>query len=302
MNTTNFFIIGLLIVLILLVLFVLNKINATLTSKLNEVQGNFISHLSTSQGTLGNITEKLTELKGQTQNILEVGKDIQNLQDILKPPKLRGTFGELLLEQILSQILPPQHYKTQHKFQSGDIVDAIVRLKDSQILCIDAKFPLDSLRNYLSQGTKTQEDIPSQFFRDVKKHIDNISGKYILPNEGTLDIAMMYIPAESVYYEIILRDDKTMQYAAEKHVVPVSPLSLYSYLSVILRGLKGMEIEKNAKQVLNQIGNLKIDLDKFVLEFNTLGSHLSNAKTKYDSSRQMISDVSNKFKNMEITS
>ena len=193
-------IIGLLFVLIFIVLFSLNKINETVNKKLSNVNDDFSKHLTTSQSTINLITKDLTELKSATRNILEVGEDIQSLQNLLKPPKLRGAIGELLLEQILKQILPPKHYQTYYKFQTGDIVDAIIRLKDSQILCVDAKFPLDSIKEYISNGAKTSEEIPSQFARDVKKHIDAISSKYILPNEGTLDFALMYIPAESVYY------------------------------------------------------------------------------------------------------
>ena len=293
-------IIGLLFVLIFIVLFSLNKINETVNKKLSNVNDDFSKHLTTSQSTINLITKDLTELKSATRNILEVGEDIQSLQNLLKPPKLRGAIGELLLEQILKQILPPKHYQTYYKFQTGDIVDAIIRLKDSQILCVDAKFPLDSIKEYISNGAKTSEEIPSQFARDVKKHIDAISSKYILPNEGTLDFALMYIPAESVYYEIILRDEKIAQYAREKHVIPVSPISLYAYLSTILIGLKGMEVEKNARQILGQIGSLKVNIENFLSEFNTLGAHLTNAKTKYDSSREIIYGIRDKLENIEV--
>lgn len=295
----EFLILFLVLILVFVVLFLLTRINTTLNQKLKDVHSDYASHLTSSQGILSNITEKLTELKGATQNILEVGENIQSLQDILRPPKLRGALGELMLEQALGQVLPPKHYQTSYKFQTGDMVDAVVKLKDSQLICIDAKFPLDSIKNYIDDG-KFSGDVPGQFVRDVKKHIDSISTKYILPKEGTLDFALMYVPAENVYYEIILKDEKLVQYAKEKHVVPVSPIGLYSYLSTILIGLKGMEVEKNAKDILSHIGDLKVGLDKFFDEFDTLGLHINNAKAKYDLSRNKITEISNKLKNIEV--
>lgn len=286
----DFTIFLILIVLVALVFYALNKINSTLNQKLTDVRSDFTQHLVTSQSTLTNITKELTELKSASQDILEVGENIQSLQDILKPPKLRGELGELFLEQMLEQILPKNFYQTQYKFQSGEIVDAVIKLKDSQKLCIDAKFPLDSFKNNESNG---------QFVRDIKKHIDSISTKYIVPNEGTLDFALMYIPAENVYYEIILKDEKITSYAKEKHVLPVSPLSLYSYLSTVLIGLKGIELEKNAKQILSSISNLKINFENFILEFDKLGTHLTNAKNKYDISREQILNISEKLNNIE---
>ncbi len=301
MNAVNILIIALIIILFFLVLIALNKINSTLNQKLSEVRGDVTQHLSSSQNTLSNITENLTNLKNTGEKILEAGKDIQSLQDILKPPKLRGEIGQIFLENILSQILPPNHFQTQYRFQNGNIVDAIIKLKDSRLLCIDSKFPLDSLKEFLSNGKSNMGETPTQFIRDVKKHIDDISNKYILPKEGTLDFALMYIPAENVYYEVILRDDKITGYARDKKVIPVSPISLYSYLSTILIGLKGIEVEKNARQILEHLSELKNRINGFISEFNIVGTHLNNSKSKYDSSRELILSVSEQLKNIEIS-
>jgi DNA recombination protein RmuC len=300
MSVVNIFIISLLVILILLILIALNKINSTLNQKLSEVRSDVTKHLSTSQSTLSNITKGLTNLENTSQKILETGKDIQSLQDILKPPKLRGEIGQTFLENILSQVLPPNHFQTQYKFQNGNIVDAVVKLKDSRLLCIDSKFPLSSLKEYMSND-KSLNETPAQFIRDVKKHIDDIANKYILPKEGTLDFALMYIPAENVYYEIILRDDKITSYARDKKVIPVSPISLYSYLSTILIGLKGVEIEKNARQILDHLNEVKNKINSFISEFNTVGTHLNNAKSKYDSSRELMTAISDQLKNIEIS-
>ena len=299
MHSIDFLNLALLIILIILVLFALNKISSALNQKLSNVQGEFTQHLTSSVGTLNNITERLTELKLSSDRILEVGKNIQSLQDILKPPKLRGNLGELLLEQLLSQILPPKYYQCFYKFNSGQIVDAVVKLKDSKLVCIDAKFPLESIKEYISGNSAAREEIPSQFFRDVKKHIDSISSKYILPEEGTLDFAFMYIPAEAVFYEI-LNDEKIIQYARGRNVIPVSPLSFYSYLSTVLIGLRGLEVEENIKQVLGKISDLKALVNFFYDDFKILGNHLTNAKSKFDDSLKTITSVSSKLENIEI--
>ncbi len=293
------------IILVFIILFALifavlfYKLNSTVTNKLSQIDVNYSTHLISSQNILIGVTEKLTELKSAAQNIKEVGENIQSLQDILQPPKLRGGLGELLLERILEEVLPPNCYKLQYKFQTGNIVDAVVKLKDSQLLTIDSKFPLSSF-SVVNNGAKEIQGASSQFKRDVKKHIDSISSKYILPDEGTLGFALMYIPAENIYYEIILKEEDITQYARSKNVIPVSPLSLYSYLSVVLIGLRGMEIEKDAKRILNQILNIKTCFENFSEEFNVLGGHLNNAKSKYDMSRKALDNISGSLVGIEV--
>ena len=300
MNLLIFISIIVLVITFISVLFILFKINSTLNKNLADVRGDFTSHLSASQSTLNKITENLTLLKTSSEQILETGKDIKSLEDLLKPPKLRGEISEVFLEQTLSQVLSAAMYKTQYKFLNGNIVDAVLKLNDDKLLCIDAKFPLNSIKDILSASGVSEQESLSPFIRDVRKHIDEISKKYIQPDEGTLDCALMYIPAENIYYEIILKDEKIAKYARERHVIPVSPASLYLYLSVIFLGLKGAEIEKNSKQVLEQIGFLKINLENFLIEYDKLGTHVTNAKTKYDSLRQQIADITNKFRNFEL--
>ena len=295
--TTTFFIIILIIILVLIFISLL-ILNLTLTKNLAEVRGDFTKHLTSSQNTLSNITENLTLIKTTSQQIFESGKDIKSLQDLLKPPKLRGEISELFLEQVLAQVLPSAMYTTQYRFQNGNIVDVAIKLKDSKILCIDAKFPLESIKDYLSSRTANEDNPPTQFIRDVRKHIDTIATKYILPEEETLDFALMYIPAENIYYEIILRDEKISKYARERHVIPVSPLSLYSYLSGIFFAFRGIEIEKNSKQLIQQLDFLKINLENFLLEYDKLGTHLNNAKSKYESSKQLISNTVERLKSI----
>src|SRR5207249_715067 len=213
------------------------------------------------QGSLGKLGEA-------TQRVVEVGKDIQGLEQILKSPKVRGGLGETLLAELLSQMLPQEHYTLQHPFKSGERVDAALRIGD-RLVAVDAKFPLENFRRMLDE---TEEDkrrpVRRQFARDVRTRIDEIAKKYILPDEGTFDFALMYVPAENVYYEIIIKDetdladDPIATYALSKRVVPVSPNSLYAYLQVIILGLRGLRIEANAQIILNDLARLAGDLDK----------------------------------------
>lgn len=300
----NFLIISLifaLFVLVLAVFFLLGKINSSLNKNLIQAKDDFNKHLFESQSTLQSVAENIANLKNVGQKIEETGKDIQKLQDIFKSPKLRGGFGEFFLEKILTEILPSNSYKLQYKFQTGNIVDAVVKFKDSKLLCIDAKFPLNSIKDYLSKN-QSSDDLPTQFLRDIKKHIDDISRKYILPIENTMDFALMYIPAESIYYEIILKDEQMFSYCMDKHVVPVSPISLYSYLSTVVIGLKGMEVEKNAKEILVKLSDMKNTLSLFLLEFERLGGHLNNAKSKYDQAKESILKMEYSLNKIELSS
>ncbi len=296
MDILNFVVLIIVIVSAIFLGFLLIRLNISISNKLKDVQSSYTNHLEGSQNTLVNIHERLSELKSTAENILNVGQSIKTLEDVLKPPKLRGAFSELLLENALSQILPSQYYEMYHRFQTGNIVDAVVRFQNSKILCIDAKFPLDSVKKYFQNR---QDETPSQFIRDVKKHIDDISSKYIVPSEGTMDFALMYIPAENVYYEIILKEEKLLQHAKDKHVFPVSPLGLYLYLSTVIIGLRGYELEKNAQKILSSIDDIKIGFENLLPEFNTLGQHITNAKTKYDLLRNEVLDFSNKLKNLD---
>jgi len=242
---------------------------------------------------VGHVNKSLGALDEATKHVFEVGKDISQLQEILKAPKMRGAFGELFLGDLLAQILPPKHFSLQYAFKSGEIVDAIVRL--GRLVPVDAKFPLENFQR-LIQTQDPQEKTQSRrkFMTDVKRHVDAISGKYILPDEGTYDFALMYIPAENVYYEIIIKDDNLsegtslMTYAFSKRVVPVSPNSFYAYLHTIGLGLRGLKIEENARLIIEQLARLQGDFSKFSDDFALLGKHLNNTKTKYEDAEKRL--------------
>ncbi|OGR89659.1 MAG: hypothetical protein A2992_02315 [Elusimicrobia bacterium RIFCSPLOWO2_01_FULL_59_12] len=231
------------------------------------------------QGQLG----KLSEANAQIQSMV---KDVSALQDILRPPKLRGGMGEVLLENLLREILPAEHFSMQYRFRSGAIVDAVIRLKDG-LVPVDAKFPLENFRRMLSAVSDEERQAPrKEFARDVKKHIDDIHEKYIQTEEGTFPFALMYIPAENVYYETIIKAEDEGEkalyaYATSRQVMPVSPNSFYAYLVTLSQGFRGMRIEEKAREIVDQLNRLRMELDRFGEDFRKVGMHLTNAQTRY---------------------
>ena len=242
---------------------------------------------------MGYVQKSLGALDAATKQVYDVGKNIAQLQEILRAPKLRGSFGELFLGDLLAQILPPKHYCLQYTFKSGETVDAIVRL--GRIVPVDSKFPLENFQRLVQEQDPQEKTVARRkFVMDVKRHIDAIASKYIRTDEGTFDFALMYIPAENVYYETVIKDDNgteegsIMTYAFAKRVVPVSPNSFYSYLHTISLGLKGLEIEENARLIIDQLSRLKVDFSRFRDDFDLIGKHLNNARTKYEDAERRI--------------
>jgi DNA recombination protein RmuC len=224
----------------------------------------------------------------------QVGRDISGLEQILRAPKVRGGLGEVLLERLLADILPADGYRMQHAFRSGDKVDAVV-LVAGRLVPVDSKFPLENFRRLLEEtDDDRRERARRAFVRDVKNRVDEVAKKYIVPDEGTFDFALMYIPAENVYYEAVLRDDagsaedSLLGHALSRRVVPVSPNSFYAYLQVILLGLRGLRIEQNAREILGVLGRLSVDAGKFREQFDTLGRHLTNARNKHEEAGALL--------------
>lgn len=252
---------------------------------------------------VGTIQHRLGELQQATQSMVTIGRDIASLQDILRSPKLRGGLGELLLAELLRQILPEEHYTLQYSFQSGQKVDAVIRLGDG-LVPVDAKFPLENFRRIQeAEGEDSQRAARKVFISDVKKHVDSIASKYILPAEGTFEFAMMYIPAENVYYETILKEDNQSeslgQYALARKIIPVSPNSFYAYLQALVRGLKGLRIEKSAQEILKSLGQLETDFAKCLEDFDKVGTHLSNAHSAYEKTGKRFEKIHGKLSAIE---
>ena len=245
----------------------------------------------------GEVKESLGNLAQRTEQIQEVGKNISSLQEILRAPKPRGGFGERLLGRLLADILPRDNYELQYKFRNGESVDAVIKI-GGNLVPIDSKFPLEDFERILAaESEKEQADLRRQFTRTIKKHIDAVT-KYILPDENTFDFALMYIPAENVYYETILRgheESEIYSYSLQKRVIPVSPNSFYAYLQVIILGLKGLHIEKTARDILGHLGRLQGDLQDFQEDYSTLGGHIRHAATKYDDAARKLTRLDEKL-------
>ena len=256
-------------------------------NSLQQTQNNVRSEVNQVQQMHQNLQHKLGQLEESNKKIFELGKDLAGLEQILKVPKLRGGLGEYFLEGLLRQILPPHCFELQYTFKNNEKVDAVIYL-GGKMVPVDSKFPLESFRRMMAADSdELRESERKTFDRDVKKHIDAIANKYIRPAENTFDFALMYIPAENVYYETVLQqyqnDDKKnlMAYALENKVIPVSPNSFYAYLQTILLGLRGFQIEKHAQKVIDDLANLQKDFIKFNDDFNRMGKHLSNLSKAY---------------------
>lgn len=260
--------------------------------------------MTSSTNLFGEIQKEIGGLNRASEHILAVGKDIATLQEILRSPKLRGGLGEYFLSQILHQILPSTNISEQHRFSSGEIVDAVIRM-GGRLLPIDAKFPLENIRHMMESKTDDErESFRKMFVSDIKKHLNTIADKYILPDEGTFDFAFMYIPAENVYYEIISNTDEFQNligHSMSKRVFFVSPSTLCAHLQIIILGLKGLTIERNARVILDRMARLKTDIDRFADDFNVLGKHLGNTRTKYDDAEKRLSRLIERIADIDRT-
>jgi DNA recombination protein RmuC len=222
----------------------------------------------------------------------QMSQTAQTLETILGGAKSRGTLGEVTLERLLEDALPKERYQRQYRFSSGEAADVVIFLRD-KMLPIDSKFPLDAFRRMgeqiHSQGTNQApvqaDEARRAFATAVKGHADAIAKKYVLPSEGTLGIALMFVPSESVYYELLMTSDAKSQpldeYCRSKNVIAVSPNTLYAHLQVILMGLQGMQIEENAKRLHSNLAGLQKQMENFTDAFGKLGTHLKNAQQNY---------------------
>jgi len=282
---------------------VIGQVNARLRENaqaLAHAQTTLDERLDSAARVVGSVQKSLGGLEEANRKIYEVGRDIASLQNILRAPKLRGGLGEFLLEELLAQTLPANQFVMQHAFSSGEKVDAAIRL-GAALVPVDAKFPLENFKRIL-QAASDEEQLQAkrQFGADVRKHIDAIAAKYILPDEGTYDFALMYIPAENVYYEIIIKDDalgekNLSQYALNKRVMPVSPNSFYAYLQAIVWGLKGLRIEEKATEILQYLSRLQGDFERFRDDFAILGKHLGHAQASYQTGEKRLDRLGQKL-------
>ncbi|MFO7768169.1 MAG: DNA recombination protein RmuC [bacterium] len=282
----------------------LKELQESLGERLEGQRKVLDERLDASGKTVADLKKELGSLSEATKKLFDLGKDIASLEDILKSPKLRGGLGEIFLEKLLSDIFPRSLYGIQHSFADGTTVDAVIRIGD-RMVPIDSKFPIEDFKAVLAaEGDDERRRQRKVFMRGVKKRVDEIADRYILPDEGTYDFALMYIPAENVYYETILREEEgegneLLEYSIQRRVIPVSPNSFYAYLQVILFGLKGMELERRGNEILSHLRRIQGDLDKLASDYGRLGTHLKNARGAYEDGERRLTQVQSKVTGLE---
>ena len=243
---------------------------------------------------LDNATRVISSVQKNIGEMSEIGRGMRELQDFLKNPKIRGNIGEQVLNELLKQYLPKESFNLQYVFRSGEKVDAAIKTS-AGIIPVDSKFPMENFRKISnSQDDKEKISYQKLFESDVKKHIDDISRKYILTEEGTIDYALMYIPSEAIYYEVV-NNSSLFDYAGERRVLPVSPTTFYAYMKAILMSFEGQKIESQAKEILISLRAIQKDYEKVDGNLAVLQKHLTNAHNTMDSVVAVFSQLGQKI-------
>lgn len=272
----------------------MNDLGRSVDQKMGDttktLQDSFLRQSHQSQQTIRDVTEKLTKLEETNKQVLGFSDQLRNLQETLTNPKQRGVLGEYYLEETLGNVLDPGSYQMQYKFKDGQVVDAVVFVKD-KVIPIDSKFSLENYQRILETGNPEKlEILEKNFKQDLKNRIDETS-KYVRPDEGTMDFAFMFIPSEAIYYDLLINKVGSgavsardlVEYAfKDKHVVIVSPTSFLAYLQTVLQGLRAMQIEESAKDIRKQVGNLEKHIRNYDDFLNKLGGHLGTTVNTYN--------------------
>ena len=264
----------------------------TMEKSLRSGQESVNKNMQSSQKVLSVLNNQIGELSGTNKQMLQMGSEVKRLQEILSSPKLRGNMGEWSLKNILEMVMPAGSYDLQYEFRDGKIVDALIRTSDYSVP-VDSKFPLPGFER-IANAESPEHKIHArrQFLKDITIHIDKIAAQYIRPAEGTLDFALMFIPAENVYYEAMIKyngDNRDiLTYALEKKVIAVSPNLLYIYLMTVVMGLHGLQIEKQAAEIRQNLRKLNSDFAVFLENWDTLGNHIRNSHNKYDDATKKL--------------
>jgi DNA recombination protein RmuC len=266
----------------------LQSIVETMDRRLGELDTKVDRRLETAGRTTSEIHERLGKLGEATSVMNDRVKDLARLEQALRPAKARGGFGELLLENILRDRLPRGAYDVQYGFAGGERVDAVIRVE--KLVPVDAKFPLDNFHRLAEAESDDERTLYEKAFaRDLKGHVEAIATKYIRPAEGTYDFALMYLPAEAVYYELVCGKTGALHtFALEKRVFPVSPTTFNAYLQVVALGLKGLQIEQHAHEVMAYVAQLQRDFGRFKEDFDLVGTHLGRASSKFGDAEKRL--------------
>jgi len=243
--------------------------------------------------------EVIRNVHKQIGGIEEFGKDIKDLSNVLKSPKLRGGLGEQFLYEILANILPADLYKTQYKFRDGSVCDAIIKT-DKGIIPIDSKFPMENFKAMVTaENQEVRDRLKRTFVMDVKKRIEEISSKYILPEEKTTGYAIMYIPSENVYYELVVNTPQVEEYARQKNVIMTSPNTLSYSLKVLLVAFQQQELQKHAGEILKALAGIRVEAEKFDGDLGILERHISNASKAAETVRSKFMRLFNRIEGVQ---
>jgi len=280
-----------------------NALQQTVGDKLDHnnmtMQTSMQKQLTESAKLVADVSQRLTKLDETNKRVINVADELKTLQNVLQNPKQRGVFGEYYLESVLDNILPSKNYRMQYKFKNGDIVDAVVILDKGQILPIDSKFSLENYNRMVGEVNKTErEKLLAKVRNDLKGRIDETS-KYIRASENTMDFAFMFIPSESLYYDLLIGDVGTgssardlIEYAfRDKKVIIVSPTSFMAYLQTVLQGLRSLQIEEQAKDIQVRVGKLGQHIGRFDEYMNKLGKSLGQTVGHYNNAHKELSKV-----------
>jgi len=281
----------------------LEKLRETMDSKIGEssklMQDSVRNQFSESQKLIRDITEQITEVKETNKQVFGMTEQLQNLEKVLKNQKQRGNLGEAGLELILNNILPPDAFQMQYSFTDGDVVDAVIHTKDG-IIPVDAKFSLDNYNRIVNENDENRKiELEKEFKNDLKRRIDETS-KYIKVKEGTLPFAIMYIPAEAIYYDLLVNEvgsvkvntKSLIEYAyRDRKVIIVSPTTFVAYLSTILQGFKAFKIEKSAQEIIKNVEKLNGHLKAYDNYHTKLGTSLTTVVNHYNTSRKELKKI-----------
>ncbi|QQG51263.1 MAG: DNA recombination protein RmuC [Candidatus Saccharibacteria bacterium] len=263
------------------------------------MQGSMQKQLSESAKLVADVTQRLAKLDETNRRVVDVADELKTLQNVLQNPKQRGVFGEYYLQSVLENVLPPGQFQMQYKFNDGEIVDAAIFLERKQVLAVDSKFSLENYNRMIEATDKTERDrLMMKVKMDLKGRIDETS-KYIRPSENTMDFAFMFIPSESLYYDLLINNVGTggssrdlIEYAfRDKHVIIVSPTSFMAYLQTVLQGLRSLQIEEQAKDIQIRVGKLGLHIGKFEEYMQKLGTALSTTVNHYNAAHKELGKV-----------
>ncbi|HJN62817.1 MAG TPA: DNA recombination protein RmuC [Candidatus Paceibacterota bacterium] len=278
----------------------LNELTKTMDQKIGETTKQIQSQSNEANRIVRDVVQGLTKLEETNKNVLGFADQLQNLQDVLKNPKQRGVLGEYYLETVLKNVLPPDRFKMQYKFDNGEIVDAVIFLEKGKILPIDSKFSLENYNKILEEREQSEREKLEKAFRQDLKNRINETSKYIRPKEGTMDFAFMFIPSEGIYYDLLVNQvgavkantRDLIEYAfQQKKVIIVSPTSFMAYLQTVLQGLRALQIEESAKEIRQNVEVLGRHVANYDTFLGKLGSSLGTTVNHYNTAHKELKKI-----------